>query len=83
MKTFILLLLFIITSLFSAVDINSASKSELTTLHGIGPKKAEAIIEYRTTHCFKTVASIVDVKGVGKKTLEKNRTNLKVGKCLK
>ena len=82
MKIFTILVLTII-SLFSAVDINSASKSELTTLHGIGPKKAEAIIEYRTTHCFQTIESIVDVKGVGKKTLEKNKTNLKVGKCQK
>jgi len=80
MKIFTMLVLTII-SLFSAVNINSASKSELTTLHGIGPKKAEAIMEYRTTHCFKTVESIVDVKGVGKKTLEKNRANLEVGKC--
>ena len=82
MKIFTILLL-TITSLFSMVDINSASKSELTTLNGIGSKKAEAIMDYRTTHCFKTVESIVDVKGVGKKTLEKNRANLKVGKCQK
>jgi len=82
MKIFTMLALTVV-SLFSAVDINSASKSELTTLHGIGPKKAEAIMDYRTTHCFKTVESIVDVKGVGKKTLEKNRANLKVGKCQK
>ena len=82
MKIFAILVLTVVF-LFSAVDINSASKSELTTLHGIGPKKAEAIMDYRTTHCFKTVESIVDVKGVGKKTLEKNRANLKVGKCQK
>jgi len=79
LKIFTILLL--ITSLLSAIDINSASTSELITLHGIGPKKAEAIINYRATHCFKTVESIVEVKGIGKKTLEKNRANLKVGKC--
>jgi len=69
--------------LLSAVDLNNASKTELMTLTGIGKKKAIAIIDYRKSHCFKSVAAITDVKGIGKKTLEKNRANLEVGKCPK
>ena len=69
--------------LLSALDINSAGKSELITLKGVGPKKADAIINYRKNHCFKTVDSITDVKGIGLKTLEKNRGSLEVGKCKK
>ena len=72
-----------LTLLLSAVDINSASKSELITLKGIGPKKAEALMNYRKSHCFKTIEALTNVKGIGTKTLEKNRVNLKVGKCKK
>ena len=69
------------TLLFGVVDINSASKSELMGLKGIGPKKADAIIKHRRGKCFKTVAGLRDVKGIGPKFLEKNRKNLKAGKC--
>jgi len=71
------------TLLLSAVDINNASKSELTTLNGIGAKKAEAVVAYREKHCFKNVNDLTAVKGISTKTVEKNRTNLTVGKCKK
>jgi competence protein ComEA len=69
--------------LFGAVDINSASKKELSGLSGIGPKKAEAIIKYRDKNCFKNLNELTNVKGIGKKTIQKNKKNLKVGKCKK
>ena len=69
------------TLLFGSVDINSASKSELMELKGIGAKKADAIIQHRKGHCFKTVAGLTDVKGIGPKFMEKNKKNLKAGKC--
>ena len=82
MKLLVILMLSII-SLFAAVDINSASVKELTTVKGIGTKKAEAIVAYRKAHCFKKVDDIVHVKGIGNKFLEKNRKNLTAGKCKK
>ena len=72
-----------VSLLFGAVDINTASKSELITLKGIGEKKADAILEYRKGNCFKSVDSIANVKGIGEKFIEKNRDNLKAGKCKK
>ena len=82
MKLLVILMLSIM-SLFATVDINSASIKELTTIKGIGVKKAEAIVAYRKSHCFKKVDDIVQVKGIGKKFLDNNKKNLKVGKCLK
>ena len=70
-----------VSLLFGAVDINTADKSELITLKGIGEKKADAIIAYRKGNCFKTVDSLTDVKGIGNKFMKKNRKNLKAGKC--
>ncbi|WP_416190495.1 ComEA family DNA-binding protein [Neisseria sp. CCUG17229] len=50
----------------AAVNINTASESELTALPGIGPAKAKAIAEYRKQHgSFKTVDELKNVKGIG------------------
>ena len=67
--------------LLGAVDINSASVKELSTLKGIGTSKAEAIVKYRQNHCFKTINELSKVKGIGTKTVAKNKVNLKVGSC--
>jgi len=67
--------------LFGVVDINNANEKELISLKGIGMSKAKTIIEYRKTHCFKTIDELIKVKGIGSKTIEKNRTNLTVGEC--
>ena len=70
-----------IAFLSANIDINQANIKELSTLKGIGTKKADAIIKYRKAHCFKKIEEIIKVKGIGKKFLEKNRKNLKVGSC--
>jgi competence protein ComEA len=82
MKIFVMILLGISLA-FGAVGINHASKKELTNIKGIGNKKASSIISYRKVHCFKSVDEIVEVKGLGKKFLEKNKANLKAGSCKK
>ena len=56
------------------VNVNTATASELQGLPGIGPSKAGAIIAYRSAHGpFKRVDDLVEVKGIGPKTLAKLR----------
>lgn len=69
--------------LFASVDINSASVKELMALKGIGAKKAEAIVTFRTQQCFSSVDELTKVKGIGPKFLEKNRSELIAGACKK
>ena len=72
-----------ISLMFGAVDINNADKSELMSLKGVGAKKAETILAYRTSHCFKSVDDLTAVKGIGSKFIEKNAKNITIGACKK
>ncbi|WP_237658439.1 helix-hairpin-helix domain-containing protein [Ureibacillus xyleni] len=54
------------------ININTADESQLTTLPGIGPSKAQAIIAYREENgSFKTIEDLTNVSGIGDKTFEK------------
>lgn len=60
------------------VNINKAGLEELCTLSGIGEVKAKAIIEWRNANgAFESIEDITKVKGIGAKTLEKNRDRLR------
>lgn len=53
------------------VNINTSDESGLTTLNGIGPSKAKAIIAYRTENGpFQTIDELKNVTGIGDKTFE-------------
>ncbi|OUY05569.1 ComEA family DNA-binding protein [Acinetobacter populi] len=62
------------------LNINTASSDEIVAkLEGIGRKKAQAIIDYRNQHgAFKKVDEVLNVKGIGPKTLEKNRDRIQL-----
>lgn len=61
------------------ININTAPASELVKLKGIGEVKAAAIVEYRRINGnFKTVQDIMNVSGIGEKTFEKIRSQIKV-----
>ena len=63
----------------SAVNLNTASKDELLAVPGIGPAKAQAIVEHRQTHGpFKSVDDLKSVKGFRAKLIEKLRPELTV-----
>jgi competence protein ComEA len=52
------------------ISVNSASATLLDTLPGVGPATAERIIEGRP---YSSLENLLDVKGIGEKTLEKLR----------
>ncbi len=61
----------------AGVDLNAADQVALESLEGIGPVRARAIIEYRQTHGpFRTVEQVLEVKGIGPKTLERIRPHI-------
>lgn len=63
----------------AAVNLNSASKAELETVNGIGPQKAEAILEYRKKNGpFKKVDDLKKVSGFGDKSVASMRSELTV-----
>ena len=54
------------------ININTASENELITLTGIGPKRAQDIIQYRTQYgVYRKIEDLQNVKGIGPKTFEK------------
>ena len=61
------------------VNINKASEAELTALKGIGSSKAQEIILFREAFGdFERVEDLMLVKGIGEKTVAKNRHRLRV-----
>lgn len=60
------------------VNLNTADATTLEKkLTGIGKAKAQAIITYRDTHGpFATVDELLEINGIGKALLERNRDKL-------
>lgn len=62
----------------AAINLNTASKKELMTLQGIGDKKADEIIKYRTKTPFKKIEELKNIKGIGAKLFEKIKDKIEV-----
>ncbi len=61
------------------VNINTATVNKLKTISEIGTVHAERIVEYRENErLFKTVDDLLNVKGIGKETVEKFREHITV-----
>lgn len=61
------------------ININTASKTELTSLSGIGESKADDIISYRNTNGnFKSIEEIKNVSGIGNALYEKIKDKITV-----
>lgn len=60
------------------VNINVASATEIQDkLVGIGAKKAQAIVDYRTKNgAFSSIEQLKEVSGIGSATLDKNRERI-------
>jgi competence protein ComEA len=62
------------------VNINTADAETISAeLNGIGLSKAKAIVEYRKKHGpFRSVDDLSLVKGIGERTVDKNRADIAV-----
>jgi competence protein ComEA len=65
----------------SPLDVNSATAEQLAAVMiGVGGKKAQAIIQYRTQNgAFNALDELIFVKGIGPSLLKKNREYLSIG----
>ncbi|HEY7163010.1 MAG TPA: helix-hairpin-helix domain-containing protein [Candidatus Binatia bacterium] len=63
----------------AAVNVNTATKDELISIKGIGEKRAQAIIDYRTKNGpFKTVDDLEKVPGIGPGLMKQIKPNVSV-----
>ncbi len=62
------------------VDINKADAATIAKeLQGIGLSRAQAIVEYRDKNgAFKSADELRKVKGIGARTIEQNRANIRI-----
>mgnify|MGYP001827586464 FL=1 len=62
------------------VDINTADAETISAeLKGVGLAKAKAIVDYRKKHGpFRSADDLSLVKGIGERTVELNRSEIKV-----
>ena len=67
-------------ALAGPVNLNSADASTLAKeLDGIGPAKAQAIVEFRQKNGpFKSPEDLLKVDGIGERVLEQNRGNIRL-----
>jgi len=65
------------------VNVNSADASTLAReLDGIGPVKAQAIVEYRQKNGpFRAAEDLLKVDGIGQRVLDQNRPNIRIEKA--
>jgi len=61
------------------INLNTAGVDELTSLPGIGPSYAKRIVDFREKNGpFKKVEDLLNVQGIGEKTLERIRERVTV-----
>lgn len=83
MRKFVMAVCFLLMSTlaFAVVNINTATVAKLTTLKGVGQKKAEAIVNYRQKNgAFKKADDLMKVKGIGNKLFAKISSDITVKK---
>jgi len=75
-----ILLMAPLTALAGQVDINNADAATISAeLKGVGLSKARAIVEYRKKHGpFRSADDLSLVKGIGERTVELNRSDIKL-----
>jgi len=87
LKKLFLALTFTAVSLF-AMNFQTASKSELMTIKGIGEKRAASIIKYRKSNKIRSAADLKNINGIGAEIADNAKRGIKnsdkkVGKAKK
>ena len=77
MKKFVAILAIFTTLFLGAMDLQTASKSELMEIKGVGDKKADAIIEYRKTNTIKSADDLKNIKGFGDSIINNVKNSVK------
>jgi len=80
MKRILVLLLLSVSFLFAAINLQTATKKELMSIKGIGPKKADAILKYRKSNTLNSADDLKNIKGFGAKVISNIKENKKVSK---
>lgn len=72
-------------ALAGPVNVNTADADTIAAeLNGVGLAKAKAIVEYRKKHGpFRSVDDLSLVKGIGERTLDMNRADIRVAETKK
>lgn len=61
------------------INVNECSYEDLLEINGLGPSKAEKIIEYRNTNGkFTKIEDIMNVKGIGESLFEKIKDFIRI-----
>ncbi len=64
-----------------SININTASREELTRLPGIGTAMAERILAYREENgSFSSIDELINVKGIGRKKLDRIKSYCTLGR---
>jgi len=70
-----------VSLLFSAINVQTASKKELMCIKGVGEKKAEALLKYRKSHKLESVDDLLEIKGFGKVLVSNVKKEIKSVAC--
>jgi competence protein ComEA len=65
------------------VNVNTADAATLAKeLDGIGPARAQAIVDYRQKNGpFRAAEDLLKVQGIGQRVLDQNRANIRIDKA--
>ena len=77
-KFFIFVLGVLMSMQLFAVNLNTASAEELSSLKGIGNSTAQKILKYRSKHKFENTEEIMNIKGIGQKKFDSIEKELSV-----
>lgn len=74
-----------LTAQAGPVNVNTADAETISTeLKGVGLSRAQAIVAYRQQHGpFKSAEDLIEVKGIGQRTIDINRDFIRTGPAAK